>query len=369
MKMVYTPLWQNVGNKRSGLDFVQEEVELMVLVEELGFDYTFSPEHHFDIDYSACPDQFLPLSYVAARTTTLGLGLGAVILPWNEPLRVVEKISMLDHLSNGRLVIGFGRGLSKIEYAGMGVSMDESRARFNESARMVLNAIRTGFIEGDGPFYPQPRVEVHPKPRPGLAEGFYSVAMSPDSAVNAAEISGQMLCFTTAQIEAQLPMLDSYRENFQTIQGRDAPAVALDDFFYVHDGSPEEASKGREYAKTYYKTVVRHYSLNGDHFAGTKGYESYAAWAVGLEAAGIEASAEAYADAQVGLGTPEEVIEKFRHRVSLAGEFEQAGAFFYGGMTQAEARASLELFSREVLPEFRRIYDAQNARVPEGANA
>ena len=92
MDIIYTPVWQNPGNTRAPLKFVQDEISLMDEVEKLGFDACFSPEHHFDIDYSACPDNFLPLSWLAGRTTKLNVGLGAVILPWNDPLRAVENV-------------------------------------------------------------------------------------------------------------------------------------------------------------------------------------------------------------------------------------------------------------------------------------
>src|ERR1700677_332215 len=171
VEIVYTPVWQNPGNARSPLKFVQDEISLMDQVEKLGFDACFSPEHHFDIDYSACPDNFLPLSWLAGRTTKLKVGLGAVILPWNDPLRAVEKLSLLDHLSNGRCLAGFGRGLAKMEYAHFGIPMEESRGRFDEAVGMVLAALRTGHIEGDGPFYKQVPTPIHPTPRPSLAEG------------------------------------------------------------------------------------------------------------------------------------------------------------------------------------------------------
>ena len=58
----------------------------------------FAAEHHF-IDYSACPDNLQFLSWLAARTTSIRLATGAFILPWNNPLRVAEKIALLDHLS------------------------------------------------------------------------------------------------------------------------------------------------------------------------------------------------------------------------------------------------------------------------------
>src|SRR3546814_11965207 len=65
-------------------------------------------EHHFE-DYSFCPDNFVVLANLAARTERIGLGTGAVILPWNDPLRVAEKASLLDHLRGGRLLLGVGR--------------------------------------------------------------------------------------------------------------------------------------------------------------------------------------------------------------------------------------------------------------------
>ena len=69
----------------------------------MGFDYVGPVEHHFT-DYAACPDPFGMLSYVAARTSKIDLITGAVILPWNNPLRVVEQALQLDILSEGRLI-------------------------------------------------------------------------------------------------------------------------------------------------------------------------------------------------------------------------------------------------------------------------
>jgi len=112
-------------------DVVADEVRLGVLADELGFYALWSVEHHFN-DYSFCPDNIVYLAHMAARTKQIHLGAGAVILPWNDPLRVAEKVSLLDHLSNGRLLFGMGRGLARREYAGFGIDMDESRDRFDE---------------------------------------------------------------------------------------------------------------------------------------------------------------------------------------------------------------------------------------------
>lgn len=328
---------------------------MMVLAEELGFDATWTPEHHFDANYAACPDNFVALSYVAARTSTIKLGLGAIILPWNDPVRVVEKLAMLDHASDGRVLMGFGRGLAKMEYAGFGVEMEESRGRFAEAAGMVLEGIRTAVVRGDGPYYPQAPVDIHPAPDPALAERLYSVGMTPESALTAADLGATLLCFVTAPIEEMAPMIDAYRERFRERHGRTAPPEVLVDFSYVHEDAAEAARVGRQYAGRYYESVVSHYNMDGSHFAETKGYEAYADGAAALRRAGMEAATEAYVAPQAGIGTPEQVIEKFRHRREAIGETSVMTTFLYGAMPYATAERSVRLFADQVMPELRRM--------------
>jgi alkanesulfonate monooxygenase SsuD/methylene tetrahydromethanopterin reductase-like flavin-dependent oxidoreductase (luciferase family) len=365
MDIVYTPVWQNPGNKRSPADFVQDEILLMDQVEKLGFDACFSPEHHFDIDYSACPDNFLPLSYLAGRTTTLKLGLGAVILPWNDPLRVVEKLSMLDHLSGGRCWAGFGRGLAKMEYAHLGIPMEESRGRFDEAVDMVLAALRTGHIEGNGPFYKQAAAPIHPKPRPGLAENFCAVGMSPDSAAVAGKLGSRLLSFVTKPMVGMQPLFNEYRNAFAKHHPTKLPHIILDDFFVVRESAAEARELGMKYASAYFRTVVRHYEMDGDHFAKTKGYGAYAEGAKALQDNGLDAAAIAYVDAQIGIGSPEQILERLDERFKLLGpEFSMAGCFFYGGMSRDEAHRSLRIFGEKVIPAARAM-----ARAHGGAEA
>src|SRR6185503_15137000 len=102
MKIGVQMLFQNTG-KVSDAELYQRDLHVAELAEPLGFDTLWSVEHHFD-GYSMCPDNMQFLSWLAGRTSRIGLGTAAVILPWNNPLRVVEKMTLLDHLSNGRAV-------------------------------------------------------------------------------------------------------------------------------------------------------------------------------------------------------------------------------------------------------------------------
>ena len=103
MKSGYLMLFQNAHEGLADADMVKKEMELAVLTEACGFDTVWSAEHHFDW-FSMIPDNLQALTYVAAKTSRIQLGTGAVILPWNEPIRVAEKLSMLDALCDGRLV-------------------------------------------------------------------------------------------------------------------------------------------------------------------------------------------------------------------------------------------------------------------------
>ena len=171
-----------------------EEIRLARLADELGFDVIWSVEHHF-FDYSFCPDNTQLLSYLAPLCTHADLGTAAIILPWNDPLRVAEKVSVLDLLSNGRVRLGLGRGLARREFAAFRGNLDESRERFDEASAMILEALRTGFIEGHGKFYPQPRIEIRPRPERSFEGRTYAVASSEDSIEAAARLKARMLMF------------------------------------------------------------------------------------------------------------------------------------------------------------------------------
>ena len=131
----------------------EEELRLAEIAADEGFDCLWSAEHHFN-DYSFVPDNLQLMTHVAAKHPDIDVGTAAVILPWHEPIRVAENAAVLDMLSNGRLRLGFGRGLARREFEAFGISMDESRDRFDEAAPMIVDALRTGFIEGNGYLLP-----------------------------------------------------------------------------------------------------------------------------------------------------------------------------------------------------------------------
>ena len=165
--------WENIGDDQVW----DEDLRLARQAPGLGFDVLWSAEHHF-FDYSFCPDNLQLMTYLAGVCPGIDLGTAAVILPWHDPLRVAEQAAVLDLLCKGRLRLGLGRGLARREFAAFRGTMDESRERFDEAAPMIVNALRTGWIAGDGRHYKQPRVELRPRPKYSFDGRIYAVASS-----------------------------------------------------------------------------------------------------------------------------------------------------------------------------------------------
>jgi alkanesulfonate monooxygenase SsuD/methylene tetrahydromethanopterin reductase-like flavin-dependent oxidoreductase (luciferase family) len=113
MNVGYMMMLPNLHENLSDAEMLREEVRLAVLAEEVGYDSVWCPEHHFD-SYSIAPDNLQILTWVAARTQRVKLGSAAIILPWwPQPIRVAEQIASLDALSDGRFLVGFGRGSTR----------------------------------------------------------------------------------------------------------------------------------------------------------------------------------------------------------------------------------------------------------------
>lgn len=352
MRVGILGIFQNYLGRISDEEMMRNESHLAELAEPLGFDSYWPPEHHF-FDYSACPDNVQFLSWLAGRSRDLRLGTGAVIVPWNDPLRVAEKISLLDHLSGGRTLLGLGRGLARKEYETFGVAMDEARARFDEASRMIVDALETGFIEGEGPFYPQKRAEIRPRPTQSFRDRFYCVGLSPESVEATARLGATLMTLTQQPWEVYASgTLANYHEHWAKHQATPIPSPLVGDLMFCDESAERAEAMAHEYAANYFLTVTDHYELMQDHFAKTRGYEHYASSSELFKQVGLDAAARGYADLH-SWGTPRQILEKLDQRRQLIGDFDLLVIPSYGGLSLADAETSLRSFSEGVLPELK----------------
>ena len=144
--------------------------------------------------------------------------------------------------------------------------------------------------------------------------------------------------------------LATYRESYRRHHaGAEAPPPLTGDLMYCHPDPAVAEERGLEYMTRYFLTIVKHYELMGDHFARVGGYDSYQEASEAFRKVGMEVAARAYCSFNL-FGTPEQMIEKLARRREVIGDFELGLISSYGGMSQAEAEASIRLFGEKVLP-------------------
>lgn len=145
---------------------LHECVEQAVFAEQMGFDRIWAVEHHGLIHYAHMSAPEIFLTWVAARTERIRIGHGVVCMPfgYNHPLRVAERIGMLDTLSGGRLDVGAGRGATAMEMSGFGVDRDETTAQVEEALSILGQCFATEEFEWHGTIDIAPRTVV-PRPR------------------------------------------------------------------------------------------------------------------------------------------------------------------------------------------------------------
>ena len=122
-------------DRKSAEQYWAEAIQLTQRAEQLGFANVRTVEHYFHPYGGYSPDPLIFLSAAAAMTRTIRLVTGAVLPVFNNPLKLAGQIGMVDAISRGRVEIGFARAFLPHEFARFGISMDESRARFDEGSR------------------------------------------------------------------------------------------------------------------------------------------------------------------------------------------------------------------------------------------
>lgn len=341
-------IFQNLDGQMSDAQMYRHELALAARAESAGFDSVWTPEHHFS-DYQLTPNVPQFLAWVAGQTSQVKLGTMVTVLPWHDPVRVVENFSLLDHLSDGRAMLGLGRGLGRVEFNGFRVEMSESRRRFTEYTEAIVEALETGVIEYDGEFYKQPRIEIRPKPLASFKHRTFASAISPASMDIMARLGVGLMVIAQKPWETVEVELAEYRTRFRQLNGEEASKPILCVFVGVHH-DPAEAQRMRDvYLQRYCRSTVEHYEFDNVGFADIEGYEYYAGLAKNIQKHGLEKFNGYLADLQVW-GTPQQVVAKLLEYVERCDAGGVLATLSFGGMPPDQAAANFDLYANEVLP-------------------
>lgn len=367
MQVGMAAVFQNPRKARSDYEVYRHELRLAALAEPLGFDSVWSVEHHFT-DYTMCPDVLQFLTYVAGLTRRVRLGSMVVVLPWHDPLRVAEQIAMLDHISDGRLLLGLGRGAGKVEFDGFRLAMDDSRQRFVESAEMLLRALESGYAEYEGTFVKQPRVAIRPAPFKSFRGRTYAAAVSPESAPLMARLGVGMLIIPQKPWAEVAKELDAYRVTYRQQNHAEPPAPVCAGWTFCDSDADRAREQARRWIGGYFESVLEHYKFAGDHLAKTKGYEYYGKMSEKIATYGTETVTDFFVKLQIA-GTPEQCYEQILEVRRRVGNEHFVGVFSYAGMPWDEAERNMRLFAKDVMPALQKLAPGDATAAPPPARA
>ncbi len=210
-------------------------------------------------------------------------------------------------------------------------------------------------MEGEGPFYPQPRVKLRPEPSRSFRGRAFAVANSAGSAVATAKLGVPMLFFSRNPLEEYLPQIEAYRETFEAEHGGEAPGPFISDLtFCCRDPAVDADERVHRHWLASEESANNHYALASTDFSKIKGYEAYVQRQEAVVEKSPEESARAVWDVQAN-GTPEEIVETWRRRLELVGPATAVFVFNWGGLPSDLVEQSMRLFAAEALPELKRL--------------
>lgn len=226
----------------------REAVDTVVHAEHLGFEQAWITEHHFN-PFSISASLFPLLAHLAARTSRIGLGAGAALLPLHDPVRMAEDIATVDALADGRLLLGVGRGGPfPDQFRHFHVAPEQSRERLFEALELIGQALAQESLDYFGDHYCYDNLSVYPRPiRRKLP--VWLASLSPDSVALAAYRGYGLMAPSAAPLASIKATVDEFRR----LGGGDCPPFVLSRFFFCH----QDRRRAREEALPFIRDFAR----------------------------------------------------------------------------------------------------------------
>ena len=189
----------------------KETLEQCELADQVGFDNLWFVEHHFLTGFSGSPSQDAMFGALSRITKNIRIGYGVCILPYHHPVRVAERVALLDQLTDGRIEVGTGRS-NAYEQTGLGIDPRETRNLWNESISMLPKIWTSEEYEYEGENWSVPKRRVLPKPYQQPHPRLYLACTSEDSFRLAAQKGIGVLSSASYAVEVLKEKVQIYRD-------------------------------------------------------------------------------------------------------------------------------------------------------------
>lgn len=307
---------------------IRNLVEQGVLADSLGIDFIGVGEHHRD-DFAVSSPEMV-LAAIASRTSHIKLGSAVTVLSSDDPVRVFERFSTLDAVSNGRAEIILGRGSFTESFPLFGFELSDYQVLFEEKIDLMAELLKGGPVTWQGTKRaPLSNQLVFPPAESGTIKTWVGVGGSPESVVRAANYGlPLMLAIIGGDPLRFEPYADLYRRVNEQL-GRERLPIG------AH--SPGHIAETDEQALD---ELFPHFKANRDRIGAERGWPP-----VGREEYEHEAQHGA-----LFVGSPETVANKIVRAVKGLGLDRFDLKYSNGTMPHEQLMASIELYGREVMP-------------------
>jgi alkanesulfonate monooxygenase SsuD/methylene tetrahydromethanopterin reductase-like flavin-dependent oxidoreductase (luciferase family) len=329
------------------LRLLQDALDQVELADRLGFDYAWEVEHHFldEYSHSSAPEVFLAACSQRTKRIRLGHGIVQMPPPFNHPARVAERIATLDLVSRGRVEWGTGESSAALELGGFGVPVAEKREMWREATEETANMLAmTPYPGHSGRYFSMPCRNVVPKPAQKPHPPLW-VACSRRETIHLAARSGiGALTFSFVDPEDAGKWVGEY---YEILKRECIPVghavnanIAMVTGFSCHPDQAVAEARGLDGFRFFGYALGHHY-IYGEHKPGFTDI-----WQRFQSAQDTMPSAPANS-----IGTPDRIRKNLR-AFARAG-VDQVIFIQQGGRNRHDHICeSLELFAREVMPEF-----------------
>lgn len=333
-------------DRQNELVYYHDTLALMIYAEQLGFDSVWVGEEHF-YSLGICPTPQLFLTALARETTRLRLGTAVSVLPLEHPLRKAEDYAMLDLLSGGRLNFGVGKGAYPKHFEGFRISMQDVRARYEEALEIIERAWTQESFSYTGRFWQIPELSLSPKPVQKPHPPIYRGIASPEAFdVAGAKGHGALFVPWLTPGKKLKEGIAHYRATLQAHGHQAVPSSVFVFFLFIDQDYRQALAEARETTSRYvelgllslFPPALATHLAPDDPLRGL--WKRITSLSAHLEERAI-------------IGTPRECRRRLAELQEEWG-IEHIAFYLHAGAREINrARRSLELFAKEVMPEFR----------------
>lgn len=321
---------------------LQSDLELVQLMDKLGFDEFWCGEHHSTgWEVIASPELFLAAA--AERTERIKLGTGVVSLPYHHPFMVAQRMAQLDHQSRGRVIFGSGPGALPSDAHTLGVDPMVLRDRQDEA----IGVIKRLFDEDErftyeSEWFTLRDAKLQLKPLQKNMEFAVASLVSPSGMTLAGKHGiGVLSIGSTSQAGIQaLPLQWSFAEEAAEKHGNVVDRANWRLVLNWHIAETRE--KAREQARD---GLFRH---NNEYTVGTLAAGQGQIFKTPDEAVDVMAFSEGSVSV---IGTPDDLVAKIHEMQELSGGFGCVIGFVHDWANREDTRRSWDLVARYVIPE------------------